>query len=67
MGRICLTMQEVQVQSLGWEDPWEKATHSIILAGENLIDRGAWQATVQVVSKSLILNNSNKRLLKSPP
>ena len=28
------TMQETQVQSLGWEDPLEKemATHSIILA-----------------------------------
>ena len=29
-------MQEIQVQSLGWEDPLEKgmATHSNILAGE---------------------------------
>ena len=28
-------IQETQVQSLGWEDPWEKgmATHSSILAG----------------------------------
>ena len=31
--RICLPMQETQVQSLGWEDPLEKgmATHSSIL------------------------------------
>ena len=30
------TMQETQVQSLGWEDPLEKATatHSSILPGE---------------------------------
>ena len=29
-------MQETQVQSFGWEDPWEKemATHSSILALE---------------------------------
>ena len=32
--RICLLTQEMQVQSLGWEDPLEKemATHSSILA-----------------------------------
>ena len=39
--------QEMQVQSLGWEDPLEKemATHSSILAWEilcRLLDRGAW-------------------------
>ena len=34
--RICLPMKELQVQSLGWEDPPEKemATHSRILAWE---------------------------------
>jgi len=34
--RICLPMQETQVQSLGWEDPLEKetATHSSILTRE---------------------------------
>ena len=34
--RSCLTMQETQVQSLGWEDPLEKemATRSSILAWE---------------------------------
>ena len=32
--RIRLPMQEMQVQSLGWEDPLEKgmATHSSVLA-----------------------------------
>ena len=32
------TMQEIQVQSLGWEDPLEKemATHSSILAKQSL-------------------------------
>ena len=32
--RICLPMQEMWVQSLGWEDPLKKkmATHSSILA-----------------------------------
>ena len=34
--RICLPMQETQVQSLDWEDPLEKeiATNSSILAWE---------------------------------
>ena len=34
--RIHLPVQEMQVQSLGWEDPFEKemATHSSILAWE---------------------------------
>ena len=67
MERICLPVQEMQARSPGWEDRWKKATHSTILAGKNLIDRGAWRATVPVVTKSLILNNSNKRVLKSPP
>ena len=37
------------VQSLGQEDPLEEGmvTHSSILAWRILIDRGAWQATVQ--------------------
>ena len=59
------TMQEIRVQSLGWEDPLEKemATHSSILAMENPVDRGAWQAAIHGVarighdlaSKSLLL------------
>ena len=34
--RICLPMQEMWIQSLGWADPLEKemATHSSILAWE---------------------------------
>ena len=48
------TIQETQVQSVGWEDPLEKemATHSNILAWEHPMDRGAWRATVQGVTKS---------------
>ena len=47
-------MQETQVQSLGQKDPLEEemATHSSILALENPMDRGAWQATVRGGHKS---------------
>ena len=43
-------------RSLGWEASLEKeiATHSYILAWKNPIDRGAWQATVHRVAKSLM-------------
>ena len=46
--------KEMRVPSLGQEDPLKKemATHSSILAGENPMDRGAWQATVQGVAES---------------
>ena len=46
--------EEMQVQSLGWEDPLEEemATHSSILCLENPMDRGAWWATVYGVPKS---------------
>ena len=46
-------MQEMWVQSLGWEDPLEKemATHSSILAWE-IPQTGAWWATVRGVAKS---------------
>ena len=42
------------VQSLCQEDPLEKevTTHSSILAWENPMDRGAWQATVYQAAKS---------------
>ena len=42
------------VGSLGWEDPLEEdmATHSSILAWRIPMDRGAWQTTVHVVTKS---------------
>ena len=48
------TMRETWVQSQGREDLLEKgkATHSNILALENSMDRGAWQAIVHGVSKS---------------
>ena len=47
-------MKEMQVQSLGEDDPLEKemANHSTILAWEILMERGAWWATVHGVSKS---------------
>ena len=47
-------MKQMQVQSLGQEDPLEMgmAAHSGILAWENPMDRGSWQATVQGVTKS---------------
>ena len=40
-------LQEMQVQSLGWEDPLveEMATHFTILAWKNSMDREAWWAT----------------------
>ena len=50
-------MQETQVQHLSQEDPSEKeiATHSSILAQENAMEIGAWQATVHGVAKSQTL------------
>ena len=44
-------MQETQVQSLDWEDPWEKemATHPRILMWEIPWTEGAQQATVHGV------------------
>ena len=46
---------ETWVRSLGWEDhPLEEGmtTHSSILAWRIRMDRGAWRATVHVVTKS---------------
>ena len=47
-------MQEMQVPSLGWEDPLEEemATHSSILAWRIPMNNGAWSAAVQGVAKS---------------
>ena len=47
-------MRETWVPSLGWEDSLEEgtATHSSILARRIPMDRGAWQATVDGVTKS---------------
>ena len=48
------TIRETWVWSLGWEDPLEEgmATHSSILAWRIPMSRGAWQATVNGVTKS---------------
>ena len=47
-------IQETWVRSLGWEDSLEEgtATHSSFLAWRITMDRGAWRATVQGVTKS---------------
>ena len=48
-------MQEMpHIQFLGWEDPLQEGTptHCSILALENPMDRGAWQATVHRVTQS---------------
>ena len=47
-------MQEILVQSMGWQDPIEDsmATHSSILAWRNPTDRVACQAAVHGVAKS---------------
>ena len=51
--RIHLLLQQIHIHSLGQEDPLEKAmaTRSDILAWENPMGRGAWQATVHGVTK----------------
>ena len=52
-------MQEMQVRSLGQEDPLEEemATHWYSCLG-NPMDRGVWQATIHEVTKSQTqLNN----------
>ena len=49
-------MQEMQVQSLGLEDPLEKemATHSLQYSClENSTDNGAWRAAVHGITKEL--------------
>ena len=50
--RIHLPMQETQIQSLDQEDSLEKemATHPSIFCLGNIMDRGAWQATVHGVA-----------------
>ena len=45
--------QETGVQSLGWEDPWEKgSTRFKYSCLENPMNRGAWRATVHKVAES---------------
>ena len=53
-GVILLPMQEVKIQSLGWEDPLEKeiATHSSTLAwGIPWTEEAGWRAAVRGVTK----------------
>ena len=45
-------MQETQVQSWGLEDPLEKEIARQYPCLENLMDRGAWWAAVNGVTKS---------------
>ena len=51
--------QELQVPSLGREEPLEKetATHSSIVAWDHPTDRRAWRATVHGVTKSWTLSD----------
>ena len=45
-------MQKMQVGFLGWEDLWRrKWQHTPVFLVENPMDRGAWKATVQEVTK----------------
>ena len=65
--KILSAMWEIEVRSLGWEDPLEEgmATPSSILAWRIPMDRGAWQATVHGVSESDIIENFHFHFLSS--
>ena len=54
MVNILPAKQDMQVQSLGWENPLEKemATRSSLINLENPMDRGAWWATVHGIAES---------------
>ena len=45
-------MQDTQVQSLGWEDSLESEYPFQYSCLGNLMDRGAWRAIVQGITKS---------------
>ena len=49
-------MQEMWIRSLGWQDPLEEemATHFQYSCLGNSVDKGAWRATDQGISKSQI-------------
>ena len=53
-GKECACSAEDRARSPGGEDPLqqEMATHNQYSCMENLMDRGAWQATVHGVAKS---------------
>ena len=61
-----LAMQEMRVQSLGWEDPLEKENGNPLQYSclENPMDRGVWQATVHGVTK---LDTTEQRRMRSLP
>ena len=50
--RTQLAVQDIWVQSLGREDPLEEEMATHVSSLENLMDRGAWQATVHGATKS---------------
>ena len=50
--RICLPMQETQVQCLRWEIPWSGKWHPLQYSClDNPMDRGAWQTIVHAAAK----------------
>ena len=57
-------MQETWVQSLGWEDPVKKGNGNPLQYSclENLMDRGAWQATIHGVARV-----GHDLVIKPPP
>ena len=57
-------LQEMQVQSLDWEDPLEEGmeTHSTILAWRIPMVRGTWRATIHGVEKSHRVEKWKKQL-----
>ena len=60
--------EEMQVLSLGWEDPLEEGmvTHLGILAWRIPMDRGAWRATVLRVAQSQTRPNRLSRHASTP-
>ena len=53
MEKIPLLMQEMQAQSLAWEDPLEREMALLQYSClENPMDREAWRATVHRIAKS---------------
>ena len=47
-------MQEMQIQSLGQKDPFEKEMGSLQYSClQNSMDRGAWRTTVHGITKEL--------------
>ena len=55
MVKTLLVMQETRIQSLGWEDPLGGGHGNPLQYSclENVMDRGAWWATVHGVARSL--------------